>query len=337
MAETRPEKDRAASGSLADCSPMGASTANFHDGKEIGPSGRPEQVAQAGGSHRAMSRGPAGLSLRAIPSRVRTSMRFPGRPRLWIEILVVGAAYWLYSLVRNAVPNERAVALRHAGEIWNAEHAVGLPVERWINHSANSVSWLIVGMNYYYATLHFVVTLAVLIWLFRRHPGRYAASRTVLGATTGMALVGFYFFPLAPPRLMNAGFIDTTVVHHTWGSFSHGGLASVSNQFAAMPSMHIGWSTWCAIMLVAFAERRWVKILGLLYPLATLVVIISTGNHFWLDAAGGLVCLAVGFGIAYLVHGRLPHQFPRLPIRRPAKVTTAPGAAGGSSLPAPSR
>ena len=67
----------------------------------------------------------------------------------------------------------------------------------------NSVTWLIVGMNYYYATLHFVVTLGVLVWLYRCHPGRYAATRLVLFATTAVALVGYYFYPLAPPRLMN--------------------------------------------------------------------------------------------------------------------------------------
>ena len=65
-------------------------------------------------------------------------------------------------------------------------------------------------MNYYYATLHFIVTIGVLVWLYRRHPGRYAATRLVLFATTGVALLGYYLYPLAPPRLMNGGsFIDT--------------------------------------------------------------------------------------------------------------------------------
>ncbi|NED79624.1 hypothetical protein G3I76_05880, partial [Streptomyces sp. SID11233] len=87
------------------------------------------------------------------------------------------------------------------------------------------VTWLIVGMNYYYATLHFVVTLGVLVWLFKWHPGRYAAARLALFATTGAALLGYYLYPLAPPRLMtNTHFIDTVLVHQTWGSMASGNL-----------------------------------------------------------------------------------------------------------------
>ncbi|GAA3494496.1 hypothetical protein GCM10019016_015960 [Streptomyces prasinosporus] len=124
-------------------------------------------------------------------------------------------------------------------------------------------------MNYYYATLHFVVTLGVLVWLYRRHPGRYAATRLVLFVTTGFALVGYYLYPLAPPRLMHGqNFVDTVLVHQTWGSMASGDLKNVSNQYAAMPSMHIGWSLWCGLTLFALATCPWARVLGLLYPAA---------------------------------------------------------------------
>src|SRR6185437_16833104 len=102
-----------------------------------------------------------------------------------------------------------------------------------INHAVNSVTWLITGMNYYYATLHFIITIAVLVWVFRSHPGRYSAVRTALFVTTGIALLGYYFYPLAPPRLLTgAHFVDTVEVHHTWGSMASGDMAHVSNQYA---------------------------------------------------------------------------------------------------------
>jgi hypothetical protein len=180
------------------------------------------------------------------------------------------------------------------------------------------VGWLIVGMNYYYATLHFIVTISVLIWLYRRHPGRYGAARLVLFATTGVALVGYYLYPLAPPRLMTGShFIDTVTVHHTWGSMASGNLKSVSNQYAAMPSMHIGWSLWCGLTIFALAKAPWARILGLLYPTVTLLVIVSTANHYWLDAVGGMICLAFGFTVSYLWYRKLPYHLPRQAANAP--------------------
>ncbi|MEW2284344.1 phosphatase PAP2 family protein [Streptomyces sp. NPDC047841] len=247
-------------------------------------------------------------------------LRRPRRPRLWFEILLIAVSYWTYSLIRNAVPEQRSAALRNADWIWRVEHALGIGVEQSVNHAANSVTWLIIGMNYYYATLHFVVTIGVLVWLYRRHPGRYAAARLVLFATTGVALVGYYLFPLAPPRLMRGGhFVDTVMAHHTWGSMASGDLKHMSNQYAAMPSMHIGWSLWCGLTVCALASVPWVRVLGLLYPATTLLVIVATANHFWLDAVGGVLCLAFGFSVARAWYGSLPHTLPRrVPARTPA-------------------
>ncbi|MFF7129754.1 phosphatase PAP2 family protein [Streptomyces sp. NPDC008240] len=252
---------------------------------------------------------------------LRDRLRHPRRPRLWFEILLIAVSYWTYSLIRNAVPEQKAQALRNADWVWRLEHRLGVAVEESVNHAANAVHWLIIGMNYYYATLHFVVTLGVLVWLYHWHPGRYAATRLALFATTGVALVGYYLFPLAPPRLMNGGrFVDTVMVHHTWGSMASGDLKHMSNQYAAMPSMHIGWSLWCGLTVFALASVPWARVLGLLYPATTLLVIVATANHFWLDAVGGVLCLAFGFTAARLWYGSQPYALPRL---MPAPARTA--------------
>ncbi|MFE1911139.1 phosphatase PAP2 family protein [Streptomyces anandii] len=256
--------------------------------------------------------------LEAVPDPVThertllTRLRAPRRPRLWFEILLIAVSYWTYSLIRNAVPEQKAEALRNADWVWRTEHQLGIAVEQSVNHAVNSVTWLIIGMNYYYATLHFVVTIGVLVWLYRSHPGRYAATRLALFATTGVALAGYYLFPLAPPRLMTgAHFVDTVQVHHTWGSMASGDLKDMSNQYAAMPSMHIGWSLWCGLTIYALTTIPWLRLLGLLYPATTLLVIVCTANHFWLDAVGGLLCLAFGLTLARLWYGTLPHTLPR--------------------------
>ncbi|AXE26142.1 hypothetical protein C0216_24160 [Streptomyces globosus] len=253
-----------------------------------------------------------------------TRLRAPRRPRIWFEILLIAVSYWTYSLIRNAVPEQKAVALANADFLWRLEQALGIAVEKTVNHTVNSVTWLVVGMNYYYATLHFVVTLGVLAWIYRRHPGRYAPTRLVLFATTGVALVGYYFYPLAPPRLMETeNFIDTVLVHHTWGSMASGNLKNMSNQYAAMPSMHIGWSLWCGLTIWAVATVPWARVLGLLYPTATLVVIVATANHFWLDAVGGMICLAFGYTVSRAWYGDMPHRLPRHPLHTGPHPATA--------------
>lgn len=123
-----------------------------------------------------------------------------------------------------------------------------------------------------------------------------------------LALLGFAFCATAPPRfLAGQGFIDTVVTHHTWGSWASGDVASLSSQYAAMPSVHIVWS---GLALVFLARRTWVRVLGACYPLATFTVILATANHFVADAAAGAATLAIGFLPQRLLTGR-PADVPR--------------------------
>lgn len=310
---------------------MGELSVTSQEGpSEATPSPIVDETAPAARAKRNARRRDSGLA------RLR-SLRSPRRPRIWFEILLVAASYWVYSLVRNAVPEQKAEALRNADRIWSVETCLGIAVEQTVNHAVNSVTWLIVSMNYYYATLHFVVTVCVLVWLFHRHPGRYAAARLALFATTAVALLGYYLFPLAPPRLMNGGhFIDTVLAHHTWGSMASGNFKNMSNQYAAMPSMHIGWSLWCGLTVFALVSAPWARVLGLLYPAVTLLVIVSTANHFWLDALGGMTCLVLGHAVAYAWHGSLPHHLPKsVPPARGRLRPVGPSTGSSARTPRP--
>jgi hypothetical protein len=230
----------------------------------------------------------------------------------------------LYSLVRNAVPDHETAAGHRAADILAAERTLHVGVEQSVNAVVAHTSWLAYACNYYYATLHFVVTIGVLVWLYLRHPLRYRSIRSVLFATNLIALLGFWFYALAPPRLMSGHrFVDTIVVFHTWGSWGSADVAKVSNQFAAMPSLHVGWSLWCAVAIVSLARRRWVRVLGALYPVATLFVIIGTGNHFLLDAVGGVVALGLGFAAQRVLSGRSAFATPAAAHLHPSEVPVA--------------
>jgi len=264
---------------------------------------------------------PARPRLALLPARVRA----PRRPRWWQELLFIGIAYSLYSLVRNAVPEHERPALRRAADVLHLESRLHFAIEHSVNAFVAGRDVLAYLCNYYYATLHFVVTIAVMVWLYRRHPLRYRQLRSVLMATTLVALAGFWLYALAPPRMLaNRGFVDTIVTFHTWGSWGSNGVDSASNQFAAMPSLHIGWALWCAVVVVRLSSRSWLRVAAALYPLMTLFVIIGTANHFVLDAVGGVAVVAIGFGVQRLLSGESPFAPPPLPLpRRPRELPLA--------------
>jgi hypothetical protein len=234
---------------------------------------------------------------------------------LWVyELVVILGGYWLYSLVRNSVTASEGEAIRHAHDIVQIEQALRLYHEHILNTFVAGQPGLAYICNYYYATLHFVVTIGVGIWVYRRHPLHARQLRTSWYLMNFLALFGFAFFPLAPPRLLpGGGFIDTVVTFHTWGSWGDQSVSSHSNLYAAMPSMHIGWSLWVAITVVFLARRSWVRVLGGLYPVATLLVIIGTGNHYWLDAVGGAAACLSGLLVTRVITRRpiLPRIYNR--------------------------
>jgi hypothetical protein len=247
-----------------------------------------------------------GKFLPLLPARLRRQLR----PKLWQEIAFILLSYWVYSLIRNAVPTHEKPALLRGRQILYAEDHTGLNFERSMNRFFDEAHWggwhyLAELSNYYYAVMHFVVVIGVLAWVYVKRPMNYRSARTVLYATNALAAIGFWFYPLAPPRLLpNHDFIDTVVKYHTWGSWGEGGISKVSNQFAAMPSLHIGWSLWAGITLFMLSGRWWIRALGLLYPVVTFLVIIGTANHYTLDAAGGVVALVGGFALQRLLTGR---------------------------------
>lgn len=246
------------------------------------------------------------------------------RPKLWREAIYILAVYLVYSTVRNrfgsaggAPGNANRVSFGHALDVIRFEQSLGLYVERAVQHWYLGLPGrgLIQVWNVYYGTAHFLVTGGALAWLCLRNPARYARWRNTLAFTTLLALIGFASFSLMPPRLLDkpperfgppagsrlparSDFVDTLEAYPTFWSFDSGGLKSISNQYAAMPSLHTSWSVWSALTLLPLVRRRWIRALIVLHPVATVFVIIVTANHYWLDSVFGLVVLGGGYLIA---------------------------------------
>ncbi|MFF1723583.1 bifunctional glycosyltransferase 87/phosphatase PAP2 family protein [Streptomyces sviceus] len=231
------------------------------------------------------------------------------RPNLLLELLLIRITYAAYQQVRLAATGGsnsagRATAEKHGQQVLDLERLLHIDIEHWANHAVVKVDWLRNFFDYYYESFHFVVPLSVLAVLYWRRPVDYRWARASLGFATLLALVGFWLYPLAPPRLMPAlGVIDTVHGAQDFSKPDYGTLTALTNQYAAMPSLHFGWSLWCGVVIAVVAPRWWMKGLGLLHPLFTVSAIVATGNHWVLDAVGGAAVVAGGFGLSYLLQG----------------------------------
>jgi len=239
----------------------------------------------------------------------------------WRELAIIAVFYGLYTAVRDihgSQSHDVAVARTNALRIVHAERWLHVFAEQRIQADFITHRHLISLLDDYYGTVHFVAVVVVLILLFRRFPDRYALWRNTLAITTGLALLGFWLFPVMPPRLLPASFhfVDTIQTIGGIWNFKSAPVASVSNQLAAMPSLHTAWSTWCALAIMPLIRPLWGKVAILGYPCLTVFCIVVTGNHYFADAAGGLVTLAAGYGLARLLTGRASQWHLHRMLRR---------------------
>jgi len=216
------------------------------------------------------------------------------------EILLVAILYGGYELARGMGDMSVRAALGNGREILHVERVWHLNPERVLNEAIEHVTWLAVGAAYFYSVMHYVVTPTVLIWMYRKHRAHYGPTRTALVLSTTLGLVGYLLLPTAPPRMLShSGLQDTladTQSYGWWGGEGSAprGLGVLTNQFAAMPSLHVGWAIWCGALIAMYARRRWVRALGVGYPVATTIVVMATGNHYLLDAIAGAVTMGAG-------------------------------------------
>ncbi len=257
-----------------------------------------------------------GKSTSSAPEQARG--RRPTVPLMLGEVALVCSLMVAYSAARLLGGGDVATAFRHAGELLRVEQWLSLPREQGLQDLLLRSTTLPQLANLYYKYAHLTVATLALLWLFWTHPVHYLWARRALLAATFTGLAVYLLVPVAPPRMLGSmGFVD--VAHQfgqsVYGSPTGGGL---TNQYAAMPSLHVGWSLLIATVCIAAGSRRrrW---LWLLHPAITVMVVVSTGNHYWLDAAVGAVLV----GLALAVTGCAAHA----DLHEPAVAQVGPAAA----------
>ncbi|MEU8336467.1 phosphatase PAP2 family protein [Micromonospora tulbaghiae] len=257
---------------------------------------------------------------RTAPARLATWQRAAR------ELALVAVLFLAYKAGRQVVAGHADVALANGEWVWRLERLLRLPDETLVQGPLLSYELLVRLANSYYAYVHFPATVLCLVWLWLRRPAHYVRLRRALAALTAVALVLHVCVPLAPPRLTElTGLVDTGT---RFGPSVYGppDTDQLSNQYAAMPSLHVGWALAIALALMAVTAGR-LRWLWLLHPLVTALVVVVTGNHYWLDGA-----VAVALLVAILAVLPRPVSDPPVPVSpagpvRP-HVVPAPRRAG---------
>jgi len=277
----------------------------------------------------------AGISAGCLAAAAAVAAR-SRRPRLVAaagfarETAVVLALFGLWQLAGRFVLMGPDGAIDRGQWIWQAERAVHLPSETVVQQAFLPHPLIVQALNLYYAGLHFVVVIGCLIWVYVWHRQRYPRVRTTLVLFTAAALL-IQFVPVAPPRMLPGdGMIDTAV---RYGQSVYGSVAGFNaDQLSAMPSVHVGWALLTALVIVEVSRSRW-RWLALAYPLLTMLAVVVTANHYWLDGIAAALLLALAL-VVQRVSRTLYRRFAarrqadqpedrRAPVFTPARTSSA--------------
>jgi hypothetical protein len=202
------------------------------------------------------------------------------------ETAVIGVLYSLWHLAGEISVTGADGAFQRARWIDRLEHDLPLPSERSVQQLILGHRYVVEGANLYYAAMHLTMMLTFLIWLFVRHHDQYRPVRQVMAWTT-LGCLAIQLLPVAPPRLL-PGIVDTGLIYKQ--SVYSSGLAV--DQLSAMPSVHVGWAVIVGYYTWRISPSRW-RYIGPAHAVITILVVVATGNHWWLDGIVAVIVLSI--------------------------------------------
>ncbi len=253
-------------------------------------------------------------------SRLRAALR---------EILLVLAGVVVYFGVRGITVTDAQEALDHALDLVALEQALGLYVEPSLQALVLGSDSLVAFMNWIYIWGHWPVIAVVLLWLFFLHPDGYRRTRNAMLISGGVGLFIFALFPVAPPRLTDLGFTDTVTQHSS--AYRVLQPPAFVNQYAAMPSLHVGWDLLMGLAIYVYARHTLLRVAGLALPVLMVASVVLTANHYIIDAAGGAALVLASMAVARRIEGRrsagaVTQAVPDPGVRLPRQRVGAPVA-----------
>jgi membrane-associated phospholipid phosphatase len=202
------------------------------------------------------------------------------------------ACYLAYDVSRTLSAGREAIAMANGIYFMNLEKALGIWWEPWIQARVSSVDPIMTALVWVYQYAHLPVIIGTMVWVFTQRRAQWSLYRNWFLTMNFIAVLVFALLPTAPPRMIfTSGVADINFLHGVRSAIFEDGV--LANPFAAMPSLHFGYALFIGLALYSLARGRWVRYLGFLYAIVVLVTVVATGNHFIVDAVGGvLVVLA---------------------------------------------
>lgn len=234
------------------------------------------------------------------------------------EVALLAVCWQVYKYGRYLVRDQRVAAFENASDVIAIERRLSLFVEPQFQQLAMASRTVMEALNRYYVYTHVALTLACLCWLYGWHRPHYRSCRRVLLAVMAVGLAIHAVYPLAPPRFVPEAAMVDTLAEFGPAVYSQDRFASITNQFAAMPSFHVGWSVFVAYYVIAHCRSR-LRWVALVHPTVMTFAVMATANHYFLDA---LVGAALTLGGIY-AEDRLRSGSRQADRPLPARITTS--------------
>lgn len=216
------------------------------------------------------------------------------------ELALIAAALPIYYLARGLTETRVDEAVERGIDIVHFERNLGIFWEVEVQSWILSYDWFVKFLNWFYLFGHLPVIAVLAVWMYFWHRPQYLIMRNAFLLSGAIALAFYVNFPTAPPRLLpeevGFGFVDTVATQYeesrpltpSW----------FVNEYAAFPSMHIGWNLLVGIGLWMATKNPFLRAFAVFMPVMMFTVIILTANHYFIDAFAGTIVMLVGLGIA---------------------------------------
>jgi hypothetical protein len=237
------------------------------------------------------------------------------------ETAFVCALFALWQVANRLTRGHTTGGLRRGRALWHAERVMHLPSELSVQNLIINHSTIVRAANYYYDTMHLTLMVVFLVWLWLRHRDRYPFFRNMIVAFTGMSLL-VQMISVAPPRLIGGtGLVDTAAVYgqSVYAAFGSG----IADEYAAMPSIHVGWALLISFAVVACSTSRW-RWLAIAHGVLTVFVVVATANHYWLDGIAAVALLVLAWFAAKVVERLRERVMTGAPAAQPAFLRSSP-------------
>ncbi|MGC4111838.1 MAG: phosphatase PAP2 family protein [Nocardioides sp.] len=255
-------------------------------------------------------------------------------PWTWValQVLVVAVAVATYFGVRGRTESALGPARRHARDVFDLERWLHIDVESALQRPLRSSGTLETLANWIYIWGHWPVLIATMAWLVWRHRQQFLRLRNAMLVSGSLGLVVFVVFPTAPPRLAGLGYVDTVTLRSS--SYRYLQPPAFVNQYAAVPSLHVGWDLLACVAICSATTWWWLRALACSLPVLMTWAVLATGNHFVVDVVAGVTLVVFGHAVALAYERRnarrpaaerRPEEAPRVP----AHASPGPGRRPG--------